>query len=225
MKRAIKSGLLVSVMALLLAWPMQGSAQSRRAAGFGISQTTVRTFPSGRTAGRIGTPLNPNFSPIQGTPGPGFDYEHLAIVNPSEPFREDHRFPRSGFEEILPLAYFPESVPFYSQPQPIVIVLEQPPQTVIVPSPSSSAQAPPGNPAPPATIEAAPEAPLPELGQFILVRRDGKVLLAVGFTIRGDRIIYITREGARLSFPLSDLDVQATRQRNDVNGTNLALPN
>ena len=67
--------------------------------------------------------------------------------------------------------------------------------------------------------------PPPELGQLILVRRDGKVLLAVAFTVRNGDLTYVTTEGARRSFPVSELDKEATRQMNDANGTSVSLPN
>jgi hypothetical protein len=71
----------------------------------------------------------------------------------------------------------------------------------------------------------APTAPIPELGQLILVRHDGQVLLAVAFTTAGGRLTYITQDGLRRSFPVAELDRDATRQMNDVNGTTVALPN
>jgi len=87
------------------------------------------------------------------------------------------------------------------------------PQPGTVPPPESAPSA-----AAPASI--AP----PELGQLILVRRDGKVLLAVAFTVRNGELTYVTTEGARRSFPLSELDKEATRQMNDANGTSVSLP-
>jgi hypothetical protein len=66
--------------------------------------------------------------------------------------------------------------------------------------------------------------PPPELGQLILVRRDGKVLLAVAFTVRDGDVTYVTTEGTRRSFPVSELDKEATRQMNDANGTSVSLP-
>jgi hypothetical protein len=70
------------------------------------------------------------------------------------------------------------------------------------------------------------EAPLPppELGQLILVRRDGQVVMAVAFTTSGGRLTYITQDGLRRSFPVSELDPDATREMNGVNGTSVALP-
>jgi hypothetical protein len=69
-----------------------------------------------------------------------------------------------------------------------------------------------------------PPPPPPELGQLILVRSDGKVLLAVAFTVRNGQLTYITNEGTKRSFPVSELDKQATQQMNDANGTSISLP-
>jgi len=61
-------------------------------------------------------------------------------------------------------------------------------------------------------------------GQLILVRRDGQILQAVAFTTSGDRLTYITSNGIRRSFPIVELDKDATRQMNDAGGTTVALP-
>jgi hypothetical protein len=94
----------------------------------------------------------------------------------------------------------------------------QQPQFMI---PQPGALAPAEN-APSAALPAP--VPPPELGQLILVRRDGKVLLAVAFTVRNGELTYVTTEGARRSFPVSELDKEATRQMNDANGTSVSLP-
>lgn len=117
-------------------------------------------------------------------------------------------------------------LPLLSVPQPTIIVLQQPPPIIImqpvpVPAPDSSAEAS----APPPPAAAPPKASLPELREFILVRRNGGVVLAVAFSTAGDRLIYISNDGIRRSFPMADLDAEATRQMNDANGTTLALPN
>jgi hypothetical protein len=79
----------------------------------------------------------------------------------------------------------------------------------------------------PATVQyvaAAPAAPLPDVGEFILVRTDGQIVLASAFTFSGDRLTYITREGLRRSFPAAELDKQATRQMNEASGTSVNIP-
>src|SRR5438445_3614737 len=63
----------------------------------------------------------------------------------------------------------------------------------------------------------------PELGQLILVRNDGQVLLAVAFTVRDCQLTYLTNQGTRRSFPVSELHKDATRQINDATGTAVSL--
>jgi hypothetical protein len=60
--------------------------------------------------------------------------------------------------------------------------------------------------------------------QLILVRRDGQILQTVAFMASGDRLTYITSNGTRRSFPIAELDKDATRQMNDASGTTVALP-
>ena len=70
----------------------------------------------------------------------------------------------------------------------------------------------------------APDATVPDAGQLILVRTDGQILTPNAYTISGDRLVYITREGARLSFPVAELDKDTTRKMNAANGTNVVIP-
>jgi len=71
---------------------------------------------------------------------------------------------------------------------------------------------------------AAPQAAAPDAGQFILVRKDGRVVFAAAFTISGDHLTYITPEGARRSIPIIELDKETTRSMNEACGTTLILP-
>jgi hypothetical protein len=100
-----------------------------------------------------------------------------------------------------------------------MFVIPQPPQQ---PQPAAPA---PSAAVPQAATPQSPPPPPPELGQLILVRRDGQVLLAVAFTVRNGQLTYITNDGTRRTFPVADLDKEATRQMNDANGTSVALPN
>lgn len=173
------------------------------------------------------TPLNPNFGPIHGVPGLGFDFPHLAAV--SRGF--GHRFgafgPRNGgfftplFFDSLPLYY-----PYDSGVPDDYAEAEQQPQFVVIPPQPQPNVAPRGESAPrESATPQVPPPPPPELGQLILVRSDGQVLLAVAFTANHGQLTYITREGLRRSFPVSELDKDATRQMNDANGTSVSLPN
>jgi hypothetical protein len=79
-------------------------------------------------------------------------------------------------------------------------------------------------PAPSQYAAASPDASRPDAGQLILVRKDGQIVTPNAFAISGDQLVYISRQGARLSFPVSDLDKDTTRKMNQANGTNIAIP-
>ena len=79
-------------------------------------------------------------------------------------------------------------------------------------------------PAPSATAAPANDATAPDAGQLILVRKDGQIVTPNAFAISGDQLVYITRQGAKLSFPVADLDKDTTRKMNAANGTNIAIP-
>jgi hypothetical protein len=61
------------------------------------------------------------------------------------------------------------------------------------------------------------------VGDFILIRRDGRILFASAFSITGDQLRYVTPEGIRRSLPMSDLDADATQQMNEARGTTVQL--
>jgi len=95
------------------------------------------------------------------------------------------------------------------QQQPIVIV--QAPQQTVAASTSVETQ------------ETA--APLTEdVGQFVLVLRNGTQIEAVAFSRSGDRIVYITADGLRRTLALADLDAQSTVRINEERGTPVQLP-
>ncbi len=79
-------------------------------------------------------------------------------------------------------------------------------------------------PAAPAPSAAPADASVPDAGQLILVRKDGQIVTPNAFAITGDQLVYITRQGAKLSFPVADLDKDTTRKMNAANGTNIAIP-
>jgi len=246
--RGLKTTAVITLgAALSLAIPLISEAQSRNA-GFAPSRAPMSfRSPSARVpmtfnnrvaprAVRVGTPLYPNFAPIPfgsaAVPGLGFDYEHLVAVSPPRRDRFGHL--RSG-RLITPvffggLPYYGDdiaydgaydsgydSAPLEPQPQPA-----QPPM-FIPQAPQFDPGREPVAPAPQVS-NAVPEAPVPDAGEFILVRRDGQVAMAVAFTTAGNRLTYITREGTRRSFSLSELDKDATLQMNEANGTTLKLP-
>lgn len=169
-------------------------------------------------------------------PPPGFDYQYLsaidsdlaikAFIDPvtelrvaaaERALRATGRFAGSSFYLLGGGGYYlpaesdqteqtlqQESQQPQSQ-QPQVIVLQQAP-----------AAQPAG--------QAAPEAPLPDVGQFVLVLRNGTRIQAVAFTHSNGNIIYITADGSRRTIAIADLDSDATVRVNEERGTPLQLP-
>ncbi len=96
-------------------------------------------------------------------------------------------------------------------PQPQIIVVQAPAaanQQAAAPAPSAESQAQP---------------PLPDVGQFTLVLRDGTEVQAVAFTRKSDTIVYITTDGSRRTLAVADLDSAATQRVNQDHGTPLNL--
>lgn len=173
--------------------------------------------------------MEPNFGVINGVPGLGFDFPHLAAINRGFNSQAgffnafNNGFFNDGFGFIPffgSLPYYPpyqEETPYYTggAQQPPMFVVPQPQPNTSAPAETEPRQAATPQPPPP---------PPPELGQLILVRSDGEVFLAVAFTVSKGRLTYITNEGTKRSFPVSELDKQATQQMNDANGTSVSLP-
>ena len=164
-------------------------------------------------------------------PGFGFDYTHHAAVNRDLGVRA---IIDPAIQHQLALARqirretpaFPIALPlvlntnvnqiFITTPPPVVIV--QQPSVVEVPVERVERQEV-------ARIE-APPAPQPvvELGELVLIRKDGRTVFAVAYSVVNGRLVYVTREGFRRSFPLAELDADATLQMNEERGTSLRLP-
>lgn len=227
-KRSISVGKTAGFLAaILFAIAAPGSAQVR--SGGIAAHATVHMIgarPISHSAVGIVTPLSPNFAPIRGVSGSRFNYQHLVAVGGRRSGIRDRRpfiTPILGFG--LPYA-FDTGYPYdYGVPS------DQAPAASLVPaipdadeSPYAESQVPEAESEAPAPPTEAPIPP-PELGQLILVRRDGQVVMAVAFTTSGGRLTYITKDGLRRSFPVTELDADATRQMNSVNGTSVALPN
>jgi hypothetical protein len=166
-------------------------------------------------------------------PGPGFNYAHVAaldrdlaikaVIDPQTQWslavaervlRDTGGFASPGYYLLDGGAYIvpessPSAEPPQQTPQPQIIVLQQPaPKT----SEESAAAAAP-----------QPSAPIPDVGNFTLVLRDGKKIQAIAFTRAGDRIVYITADGARHTIAKSELDTAATERVNQDSGTQFTL--
>ena len=199
--------------------------------------TVIQVSPSGRVLSSADGFANlENFSDRNAVPGLGFDYVHLAAVsgnfrgNPSLAFGRGGRHHRSVITPVLFGGY-----PYYSdfadnqdyqeeqpqQPQPLVIVISQP-------APAAAIQQPAAPPQEMSTdsAQATPSAaPVREVGEFILVRRDGRILFASVFSVNGTQVQYVTPEGIRHTLPLSELDTGATQEMNEARGTSLQFHN
>jgi hypothetical protein len=176
----------------------------------------------GGTPISLGQLLNP-------APGLGFDFTHLAAINSNlgvqaviDPLTQYQLALALRLPQVAPTAFwgggyggYVES-PVYGQPsQPQIIVVQQP-----VPQAAPAEQAAPA-PAPEAA--APPQPPLPDVGQFLLIERDGHVIHAVAFTVEGKRVVYITADGLRHTIALDQIDARLTEDRNAERGTMLHL--
>ncbi len=178
---------------------------------------------------------NTNFVPLDtiGTfpvPGLGFDFAHLAALQRNVKVSDISVLSTAErlallrrLTPVVPIAF-----PFFSAPAPVIII-QQPPVVLVLQPPAPEPSAAPAErvryaePTETAQPPIPPQA-LPELGEFVLLRRDGGVVFAVAFSTVGDRLTYVTREGVRRSFPLAELDFDATRRMNEERGTSIHLP-
>jgi hypothetical protein len=202
------------------------------------SRRTTGTTPTSLAT----TPLNGNGFLGGGTvqdlfgfpaPGLGFDYTHLAAVNGNlgvmaliDPVTQQEialalRIRGSGFGAFpgffAPYGGTPivvESPSTASEPEVQAAPQQQP---IIVVTPPAAAQA---------TAQAADQSlvPLYDPGEFVLVRRDGRLLFAVAFTSADGRVVYVTKDGLRRTVPLDQLDVDSTQRMNEERGTSVQLP-
>ncbi|GEM_PF-2519220 len=182
-------------------------------------------------------------------PGLGFDFTHHAAVNrnlgtralidPVTQLRLQQAREIRRQTPFVPVpAVFPASINNFQ-----VIVLNQPPPVVVLQVPAAEEPEREDErfervrylervrePEPPRSRPAPVDAPAPssarlrESSDLVLIRKDGTIAFAVGFLLREDKLIYVTREGFRLSMLLSLLDVDATREMNESLGTTLRLP-
>jgi hypothetical protein len=81
-----------------------------------------------------------------------------------------------------------------------------------------------GNAPAPAPEQEQQAAPLPDVGSFTLVMRDGTQVDALAFTHAQDKIIYITPDGGRRTVAVSDIDSDSTARVNEERGTPLQSP-
>jgi hypothetical protein len=192
-----------------------------------VSNSPGSTSSLPRVTAFSGTPI-PLDQLLNAAPGLGFDYTHLAAINRDlavraiiDPITQHELAIARQLPQAQPVAFFGGFGGYATEP----LVIQTPQPQVIVIQPPAVAAPPPqaAPPTPPATAAAPPSPPLPDVGQFLLVQRDKKVIDAVAFTRQGSRIVYITADGLRHSVALDQLDLQATEERNAERGTILHL--
>lgn len=76
-----------------------------------------------------------------------------------------------------------------------------------------------------AVSDPQPALPVPDVGNFIFVRRDGRILFASIFSVVGSQLQYVSPEGIRRSLAMSDIDTDATQQMNEARGTTVLFHN
>ena len=106
----------------------------------------------------------------------------------------------------------------YDQPQQPQPIADQQPVPVAQ-QPDDSANYAPASPMPP------PVTPVRDVGEFVLVRRDGQILFASAFMVGTTQLTYINLEGIRRTLPLAELDADATQQMNEARGTTVQIHN
>ena len=196
----------------------------------------IRVTPDGRVIPSLVPNANlASFGSGNGVPGLGFDYPHLAAVNGSLNTNARNHFGRAGhFGQGSYVPIFFGGYPYYydsldydqpqqqgqQQEQPQVVVVQQP-----VPAVTAQQDAYSGTDSAAVSSSPTSAAPVRDVGEFILVRRDGRVLFASAFSVAGAQLQFVTPEGIRRTVPMSDLDADATQQMNEARGTTVRLQN
>ena len=228
MMKAIKFGLAASACAgLVFAFAGAGWGQARgRGAGHvgGVARAPMaRVAPSrapvARVAPRVARPVNARF--VGTARGSGANAGRARVT--SFRMRRD-RFGRLHRVRVVTFvgAGYPGFYPgFYSDYYPYDGSDEGSYDTTQQTAPAPSEQYAPAGGEPAA---AATDATSLDSASLILVRKDGQIVTPSAFTISGDRLVYITAQGARLSFPVAELDRETTRQMNEANGNVVAIP-
>jgi len=154
-------------------------------------------------------------------PGLGFDFPHLAAVSGNRRFRGsrfDGGFPFgfSGFLLSPPVIVDEGAV---SDPQVAeeeatddASIAQRAPRRSRLSRPSTDSDA-----------QSAP-APVPDVEQYVFVRRDGSLVFAVAYAWENGTLRYVTPDGLRRSIARDALDLSATQQFNEQRGLNFRAP-
>jgi hypothetical protein len=189
--------------------------------------------------GQIASGFDPivNSVSFDGVPGLGFDYPHLAAISRGQINNSSSHFVHNGHRGqglFVPIffggyPYYPDDFG-YDQPeqqpaqqpqlQPQIIVIQQP-----VPAQQPADSGLDAGNVSPSVPAAQPAEPIPDVGNFLLVRRDGRILFASAFSVVGGQLQYITPDGIRRTVAISELDADATQQMNEARGTTVQIHN
>jgi hypothetical protein len=229
--------------------PARGSANSARPAArvsAGSTHSAAMGLRSSRQArGQITSRFTPAgnsfpFDGISGVPGLGFDFPHLAAINGAlrnSPVQFGHKG-HHALGAFVPLFFGGHANDYsdlgsdqddqqqdqligdQSQPQPQNAVNQQP----MPAQQGSDSGSDTGNPSASVSEPQAAEQ-IPDVGNFIFVRRDGRILFASVFSVVGPQLQYVSPEGIRRTLAMSDLDVDATQQMNEARGTTVQIHN
>ncbi len=215
--------------------------------------TLIQISPSGQfTSGYAPIANSFSFASFSGVPGLGFDFPHMAAVsgalsNSSWRFGRNDYPGQGSFAPVLfgGYAYYADD-PGYdqqdqqteqqpeqqteqqpeqqserqTQPQPQIVAMQQP----VAAQQDADSGSDAGNLSTPES-ESRAAAPIRDVGDFILVRRDGRILFASVFSVVGSQLQYVTPEGIRHTLAMSDLDAGATQQMNEARGTSVQIHN
>jgi len=164
----------------------------------------------------------PIFSTNTTVPGLGFDYPHLAAVNPR------HGRGRSGFGQNGSFGFggFLLSSPeiIVENPQAVEEAQQAAPEEVAPNFVAGDDGRGPQRQYTPRTSPAPAPEPAVDASEYVFVRRDGRLLFAVGYSWDNGTLRYVTRDGVRKSVTQDNLDMDATLQFNEQRGLSFRVP-
>jgi hypothetical protein len=180
-----------------------------------------------------------SFVNFSGVPGLGFDFPHLAAISGAQrnnfaQFGHHGHHGQGSFAPILfggyPYVY--DEMGYDQQEQQAPQMLQQSPvqpQIIVIQQPVPAQQVADSrnevrNPSA-SEVESHSEAQIRDAGNFIFVRRDGRIFFASIFSIVGTQLQYVTPEGIRRTLAMSDLDADATQEMNEARGTTIQIHN
>jgi len=165
-----------------------------------------------------------NGTDFSNVPGLGFDYPHLAAIN------GNRRFHGRGFDGGFPFGFSG-----FLLETPVIVdggaaadsQAAQEDATDDAPIPEQDAPRRSRGSRPPSESQAeslpAP-APVPDVEQYVFVRRDGSLVFAVAYAWENGTLRYVTPDGLRRSIGRDALDLNATQQFNEQRGIDFHVP-